>query len=204
LADLIPVHLTLVSASPRRRELLEAAGYRFDIRPTRTSESWTLSNPLQLAKFNAEKKVRRSEFFASRERLLLGADTIVAVDHRVFGKPAGVESAGRMLKALSGRSHSVITGICVSGPAADINAEPLLFCEATRSRVTFVKLTDLDIHHYLLAQEWDGKAGAYAIQGLARKFVKNLSGDYENVVGLPLISVRELITRYFSHCQLQP
>lgn len=195
------VRLTLVSASPRRRELLQTAGYSFDVAPTHTAEVWSDRDPVKLAIHNAEKKVRASDFFGDRTRLLIGADTIIAFDGRVFGKPVGVESARRMLTTLSGRTHQVITGICLAGPDSVDNG-CVLISKAAVSDVTFHSISPEIVNDYIASGEWKGKAGAYAIQGIGAKLVDKLSGDYDNVVGLPMTLLKDVISQYFSHCIL--
>ena len=113
------------------------------------------------------RKVEKSEWYGDASRLLLGADTIVVADNRVFGKPIGPVSAERMLNALSGRSHDVITGICFAGPAMQENASTKLYFTAVKSRVKFRRLETFEFKSYLASKEWEGKAGAYAIQGAA-------------------------------------
>ncbi|RQV98277.1 septum formation protein Maf [bacterium] len=198
------VRLTLVSASPRRKELLLAAGYSFDVAPAHVTEIWSDRDPVKLAIHNAEKKVRASDFFGNREKVLIGADTIIAFDDQVFGKPVGIESARRMLTTLSGRTHQVITGICLSGPDPDSEDECTLVSSAAVSHVKFRVLSPVLLKEYLDSSEWKGKAGAYAIQGLGAKLVDKLTGDYENVVGLPMTLLKDVIAQNFSHCILQP
>ena len=201
---LIKVRLTLISASPRRSELLRNAGYSFDIAPTHVSELWSHRDPIQLAVLNAEKKVRASDFFGKKSRLLIGADTIIAFNNQVFGKPQGIDSARRMLESLSGKVHQVITGICLSGPAPDSYNDYTTISSACSSDVTFHKLSNKTINDYVASGEWKGKAGAYAIQGLGSDLVQSLSGDYQNVVGLPISLLENAFNKHFSHCIFQP
>ena len=152
----------------------------------------------QLAETNSERKVRASPFFLHGDRLLLGADTLIEIDGDVFGKPAGPDSARRMLARLSGREHKVLTGVCLSG--LDKIGKNVVITTCSESVVTFRSLSPRDINSYLRSGEWQGKAGAYAVQGLAGEFVAKLSGDLDNVIGLPLTSLRGLLRQYFSHC----
>ena len=151
---------------------------------------------------NAEKKVRRSDFFGSHDRLLVGADTIVALGNMIFGKPAGRNSAERMLRELTGKTHRVITGLCLSGPGTDDQTSTDIRLESAVSYVTFNTLNDSTIRTYLSSGEWEGKAGAYAIQGEGRSLVAAFDGDYDNIVGLPLKLLHASISKYFSHCLL--
>jgi septum formation protein len=195
----ISVRLTLVSASPRRRELLAKLGFPFDIVPSSAAERWAASNPRELTQGNARRKVEKSEHFGATDRLLIGADTIISFDGRIFGKPAGRESAATMLRALSARWHEVITGVSLSGPNAS-GLDTITVESAASTRVRFRALSPSDIESYLHSGEWNGKAGAYAIQDAGRGLVEDLEGDYDNVVGLPTELIHELFARHFGHC----
>lgn len=199
---MVDVRLTLVSASPRRTELLRKLKVPFDICPSHASERWGSEDAASLAIENARRKLERSSFLGDRSRLLLGADTIIQLDHRFLGKPAGPQSARRMLRVLSDRQHRVITGICLSGPAPRHNEPPFWVEAAAISHVTFQKLSPRQIREYLNSGEWRDKAGAYAIQGFAREFVRRLDGDFDNVVGLPVQLIHELLREKFIHLRL--
>lgn len=192
------VRLTLVSGSPRRRELLSSLGLPFEVVPTRATELWIGDSPEQIAVANARRKVERSTVPNNVSRILLGADTIISVGANVFGKPAGPDSAGRMLSCLSGRWHRVITGYCL-----------VYVCRGNQDSegvqagyvVTEVKMRIIDtseLSSYLCSSEWEGKAGAYAIQGKAAAFVEDLRGDYSNVVGLPVERIRQEIEQHYA------
>ncbi len=189
--------LTLVSASPRRQQLLAGLNIPFDVAPSNAHERWIGSTPEDVAKDNAERKVLASEFFGKPGRLLLGADTIIYHNGQIFGKPAGDESARRMLEALSGWRHEVITGFCLMSFTKTGRIERF-HSEAVVSKVLFQELSHKAIRKYLLTEEWRGKAGAYAIQGEAGKFVLDISGDYDNIVGLPITHLQESIGTHFS------
>jgi septum formation protein len=196
-----PVRLTLVSASPRRRELLAKLGIPFEVQPSVVAEQWAAPDGCELAEVNARRKVERSSWFGDRSRVLLGADTIVVFEHRLFGKPVGRESAHRMLTALSGRWHEVLTGVCLSGPALEtLRRPPVMISTVAVSRVRFRDLSPAHIRSYLDSGEWRGKAGAYAIQDSGRGLVAELDGDFDNVVGLPSSLIHDLLTQHFSHC----
>jgi septum formation protein len=109
-----------------------------------------------------------------------------------------------MLKSLSGREHQVITGICLSGPALLSDNDYIVHTDAAISFVRFHDLAPDTLKTYLESEEWKGKAGAYAIQGRGSQLVEKLTGDFENVVGLPMILLKNAIAQYFSHCILQP
>jgi septum formation protein len=195
------VRLTLVSASPRRAELLRKLALPYDVRPSAAAEYWTAESPAQLAMDNARHKVERSPLYGDRSRVLIGADTIIACDNRLFGKPAGRESAMRILQFLSGRKHEVITGVCVSGPNAEAALPFINVSDAAVSSVHFHELSAAQLREYVESGEWEGKAGAYAIQGLAAGFVSELIGDYQNVVGLPVELIHGLLREKFIHCR---
>jgi septum formation protein len=201
LDSLLPVRLTLVSGSPRRRDLLARTGLPFDVEPSGAAEHWALKDAHALAADNARRKVARSPFYGDPSRLLLGADTIVVLNNRVFGKPMGEESARRMLRALSGREHYVITGVFLSGPGPRQLDPPLEIPASELSKVCFRPLTSVEIDSYLESREWQGKAGAYAIQDTGGGLVASLNGDFDNVVGLPLTLIHELLSQHFAHCR---
>jgi septum formation protein len=195
------VRLTLVSASPRRHELLSKLGIPFDVYPTDAKELWEADNARELAILNARIKVERSSFSGDRSRLLLGADTLISLEDRIFGKAADGASARVMLATLSGRVHDVITGVCLSGPARSPSLDLLSVERAAISRVQFRDLTARDIEDYLASDEWRDKAGAYAIQGLGNTLISKLDGDYDNVVGLPTTLIHDLLGTHFGHCR---
>ena len=116
----------------------------------------------------------------SDDGFILGSDTVVAVGRKILGKPADAADARRMLKALSGRKHRVITGVALLTP------DKRILTRTAISQVWFKKLDPVDIDRYMARGEWQGKAGAYAIQGYADQFVRKISGSYSNIVGLPL------------------
>ncbi len=170
--------LILASASPRRHELLLAAGIPHIVRPASISEDREPGEPpVDFVRRIAEAKARA--IVASPQDIILGADTVVSLQGEVFGKPSSDEDAVRMLRRLSGVEHWVYTGICiVSGTRSII--------DAARTRVSFAELTEEEIREYTRSGEPRDKAGGYAIQGLASKFVRSIEGCYFNVVGLPV------------------
>jgi septum formation protein len=169
--------LLLASVSPQRRAILEQLRIPFDVVTPRYEEHDVDDDPVALVRTHALGKARSVELQAD-DRPVLGVDTAVVVDGTAFGKPEGPEEAERMLEALSGRTHEVISGLCLLTRAWEEVAH-----EATR--VTFRTLTPRDIAHYLHEGEWRDRAGAYAIQGLGAGLVERIEGDYLNVVGLP-------------------
>jgi septum formation protein len=176
--------LLLASASPRRRELLERAGIPCDVAPVDIAERRAPGEPpldyvRRLAREKAEAARRRRP-----DRVVLGADTIVVTDGDVLEKPVDDADAARMLERLSGRAHDVFTGIAIASASHAQTIE-----EVIATRVWFVPLSEADVRWYVATGEPAGKAGAYAIQGLASRFVSRIEGCYANVVGLPVAAV---------------
>jgi len=173
--------LILASASPRRRELLLAAGIPHVVRHASVPEIYQPGEaPEDFVRRLAESKARA--VVRSDSEIVLGADTVVCIAGEVLGKPRDSEDAKRMLRLLSGREHLVHTGICLlSGKGTVV--------DVATTRVSFVRLTEAEISEYTQSGEPADKAGAYAIQGLASKFVFAIEGSYSNVVGLPVALV---------------
>jgi septum formation protein len=174
--------IVLASASPRRRQLLEAAGYSCDVHPMDVDETRRPGEPadhyvMRVARLKADAAAARFP-----DRIVLAADTAVVADEEVFGKPADAADAARMLRALAGRPHRVLTGVAVRAPG-----EIRTYVETTT--VWFSPLSEADIAWYVASGEPSDKAGAYAVQGLASRFVTRIDGSYANVVGLPVASV---------------
>lgn len=186
--------LVLASASPRRQELLRNAGITFAVQPADIDESpRDGESPVDCAQRLACEKA----LSVARSRPLdcvLGADTIVVVDEKILGKPRDAPDAALMLRLLLGRTHEVITGVCVVGPAGKLRTEnrELRTASAT-TRVTMCELSDDDIREYIATGEPMDKAGAYAIQGLASRWIPRIEGDYSNVVGLPVALVYRML-----------
>jgi len=179
--------LVLASASPRRQELLRKAGIAFTVQPAEIDET---PLPGESARACAERLARDKALAIARSRpddVVLGADTVVVVDDQILGKPTDGEDAARMLRLLSGRTHEVITGVCVVAP----NREVSVGSETTQ--VTFTELSEDDIREYVATGEPMDKAGAYAIQGIASRWIPRIEGDYSNVVGLPIALVYRML-----------
>jgi septum formation protein len=180
--------IVLGSASPRRAELLRAAGIEFDVVRTDVDESVHLGEaPDAYVRRVAEAKARVVSA-RERERLILAADTTVVIDEMMLGKPVDDNDAKRMLHLLSGRTHQVLTAVAVSRPGM---AKPHV--EVERTEVEFAPLTEFEIEWYVATGEPRDKAGAYAIQGYASRFVTRIDGSYSNVVGLPIALVYEML-----------
>jgi septum formation protein len=169
LASPSPAPLILASTSPQRRAILDQLRIPFDVVAPSYAEQG--DDPVE----HAAGKARSID---GGDRPVLGVDTVVVCDRVVLGKPATATDAERMLELLSGRTHNVVSGLCLRTPAWEE-----LHREVTR--VTFRMLTPRDIAAYIAAGEWEGRAGAYAIQGFGANLVERIDGDYLNVVGLP-------------------
>jgi septum formation protein len=179
--------VVLASASPRRHELLNAAGIAHIVRPAEVPEvSRAGEQPTALVRRLAAEKALAVPL--ERGEVVLGADTLVVVDGVVFGKPEDRTDAERMLRSLSGRDHWVYTGIC-------LRSEGKTIVDSAGTRVMFGELTEAEIEEYLEGGEWAGKAGGYAIQGRASRFVEAIEGSYHNVVGLPVSLVYSHLKR---------
>jgi septum formation protein len=181
--------LVLASASPRRRELLRNAGIAFTVQASDISEE-----PLagESPRACAQRLAREKALAVWRQRptdLVLGADTIVVVDGLILGKPRAAAAAARMLRLLSGRRHEVITGVCLTAAGfEDIRSE--------RTLVTVAPLTEAEIASYVATGEPMDKAGGYAIQGIASRWIPRIEGDYFNVVGLPVALVWRMLREH--------
>lgn len=189
-------HLILASASPRRLELLKQVGLEpDDVIPADIDES-PLKNelPRALAMRLAQQKAQAvAQDYP--QAYVLAADTVVAMGRREMGKAKDADEARQFLECLSGRRHRVIGGIALSAPDRPVQVR------AVETIVQFKKLTEPDITAYIESGEWDGKAGGYAIQGLAAAYVKYIRGSYSNVVGLSVYDTMQMLngTPFFSH-----
>ena len=177
--------LVLASTSAQRRAILEQLAIPFDVvAPEYVEDDPPDAEPIELVRTHAEGKARSVH---ADGLVTLGVDTTVVLDRRVYGKAAEAEEAADLLGELSGRTHTVVSGLCLLGAARDVVAHEL-------TDVTFRLLAPEAIAAYVASGEWEGRAGAYAIQGLGGRLVERIDGDYLNVVGLPgalLVSVLE-------------
>jgi septum formation protein len=192
--------LVLASASPRRQEILRNAGIPFVVQPTDIPE---VPRPGEAPRSFAERLAQEKALEVFRRRpgdFILGADTIVVVDAQILGKPRDGADAARMLRLLSGRTHQVITAACLVGPQLRTeNRELKIGFEDIRSETTLVTmeaLSDDDIRSYISSGEPMDKAGAYAIQGVASRWISRIEGDYFNVVGLPVSLVYKMLREH--------
>lgn len=198
------MRLILASASPRRRELLTAAGIAFTARSTDIPE---IPNPGEEPRAYAERLAREKASViaaAHPEDAVLGADTIVVVDGLVLEKPVDALDAKRMLRLLSGRTHEVITAVCVIAPKQASERDPSEENSASvksdvrseSTQVTFSPLSEREIAYYVSTGEPMDKAGAYGIQGIASRWIPRVEGDYSNVVGLPIALVYRMLREH--------
>ena len=180
-----PQALTLASTSPQRRAILEQLAIPFEVvAPDYVEDDPPDADPAELVRRHAEGKARSVH---EDGRFTLGVDTTVVLDDRVYGKAAGRADAARMLHELSGRTHSVVSGVCLLGLEEDVLVHEI-------TGVRFRVLSHRLVEDYVESGEWEGRAGAYAIQGLGSRLVERIDGDYLNVVGLPgalLVSLLE-------------
>jgi len=184
------VSFVLASASPRRAELLTAAGFEFVVVPADVDEAPVPGEPareyaLRVARTKAEHVVRH----LGDGRIVLAADTVVVAGGRLLGKPADMTDAASMLRTLSGTVHEVHTAVVVVVQGRGQQLE-----DVVTTLVRFKLLTEAEIEWYVATGETDGKAGAYAIQGRAARFIDGIEGSWSNVVGLPISTVYRLLT----------
>lgn len=183
--------IVLASASPRRQDLLRQLGIQFTVQPADIDES-----PLagEAPRDCAERLAREKALAVWRIRpqdVVLGADTIVVIDETILGKPTDADDAARMLRLISGRVHQVTTGVCLAKGLGGKNPDLRTASETTL--VTMSELSDEEIRKYAASGEPLDKAGAYAIQGMASRWIPRIEGDYSNVVGLPVALVYRML-----------
>jgi septum formation protein len=185
-----PPPILLASTSPQRRGILEQLGVPFEVVPPRYEEHDPPdADPVSLVRGHAQAKAR-SVAASAGKRPVLGVDTTVVCAGRVYGKAGGSSEAATMLAALSGKTHEVVSGLCLFTRGWEE-------VEQEVTRVTFRPLEARDIAAYVAKGEWEGRAGAYAIQGAGASLVARIDGDYLNVVGLPAALLVRLLARRF-------
>jgi septum formation protein len=182
--------LLLASTSPQRRAILEQLGIPFDVvAPQYEEHDPPKANAKELVRKHALGKAR-SVAAGAGDRPVLGVDTTVVRAGRIYSKPKDAGDAARMLEELSGRTHAVVSGLCLITPGWEV-------VETEATRVTFRELTPRDLAWYVASGEWEGRAGGYAIQGRGAALVERVEGDYLNVVGLPSSLLVRLLTERF-------
>jgi septum formation protein len=183
--------LVLASTSPQRRAILEQLRIPFNVvAPEYEEHDPPVADAPALVSGHARGKAR-SVAAGAGERPVLGVDTTVALDGRIYAKPADAGEAERMLEELSGRTHAVVSGLCLITPGWEV-------VEVVATLVTFRALTPRDLGLYVASGEWRGRAGGYAIQGLGAALVERVEGDYLNVVGLPAALLVRLLAERFA------
>lgn len=192
------MRIILASASPRRRELLTQIGIPFEICVSDVEERVSSTVPAEVVQELSRQKAAAvaaavAETAAACQTLVIGADTIVACDGEILGKPKGAEDAVRMLRLLSGREHEVYTGVTFVYDRGDGTRDIRSFYECTK--VYFAPMTEEEIAEYVATGDPLDKAGAYGIQGFCARYITGISGDYNNVVGLPVGRVYQELKR---------
>ncbi len=180
--------IILASASPRRAELLRQIGLKFEVRPSAVDEGKNKSESLReyVKRVALSKALKAAE--GTTDAIIISADTIVVINKKRLGKPESPESASAMLKRLSGRCHTVMTGVAVCDTLTKKK-----ITKVVETRVWFKRLTDEEIADYVRSGEPLDKAGGYGIQGRAAVFVRKIEGDYFNIVGLPLNTLYKIL-----------
>ena len=180
------MRLVLASASPRRADLLRAAGIPFDVHPVDVDERFRPAEKPEDAVARLSEMKAAAGLALCPDAVVLGADTTVVVGREALAKPEDAADAARMLRLLSGRSHEVLTGVCLSR-----KDRRLVRVESTRVRMAHLSAAEID--WYVSTREPVDKAGGYAVQGFASRFIEGIEGSYSNVVGLPVSSVYALL-----------
>jgi len=184
--------IILASASPRRSELLAQIGLEHIVVTSNVSEDFDGEMlPQEVVIVLAVRKAQAVSKKAARNSIIIAADTMVVLGTEVLGKPNSVKEAMEMLQKLSGQQHEVFTGIAVIR-----TSDGKVVVDYGKTTVRFRKLTDAEIAQYSETAEWRDKAGGYAIQGIAAKFVESIEGEYSNVVGLPLCKLSEILSGF--------
>src|SRR6056297_1726767 len=188
--ELANKNIILASQSPRRKEILSMIGLEFNIRKSNYHEKSIRGKaPLEIAEIHALKKAQDvSQYY--HDELVIGADTIVVIGSEILGKPANRADARRMLQKLSGRRHEVMTGVAIVNSKND---QHLSF--VSRTAVTFYDLSEHVIDRYLADNQYQDKAGSYAIQDYSALFVKKIDGCFYNVVGFPVAEFYQVVSR---------
>lgn len=179
--------IILASGSPRRKELLEQIGVEFKIITSNKEEVIKSTDPEEVVKELSLMKAEDVAAGVPGPAVILGADTVVAHKGQILGKPKDREDAIRMITSLAGDNHQVYTGVCILKKEADGSVKKVSFAEGTR--VTVYPMTTEEIERYVDSREPMDKAGAYAIQGLFAPYIKEIAGDYYNIVGFPIAGI---------------
>ena len=179
--------IILASGSPRRKELFEQIGVKFEIKTSEKEEIITSSNPKDVVKELSFMKAQDVAEGIEGPAIVIGADTVVAYDGKILGKPKDKEDAVRMISSFAGDEHFVYTGVCILIKEADGSVREISFAEGTK--VFVYGMTEQEILNYVESGEPMDKAGAYAIQGRFAPYIKEIEGDYYNIVGFPIAGI---------------
>jgi len=181
--------IILASSSPRRKELLEAVGLKFEICPSSFEEKETHISPIHLALHNA---IGKAEDIAKcyNNAVIIGVDTVVAYKKHIIGKPKNKKDAKRILELLNGTTHRVVSGICVIDTAKN-----KVYTDTEITHIEMDRITNKEIAAYIRHGEGTDKAAGYAIQGIGGLFIKKIRGDYFNVVGLPMHKLKKILEK---------
>lgn len=187
--------IVLASASPRRKELLEQIGIFFEIQPAKGEEIITGNTPSQIVE---ELSCQKASEVAEKNRedgtLIIGSDTVVSYEDKIMGKPKDEEDAARMLRKLSGNVHHVYTGVTA---ILWENGQKRKVTFSEKTEVVFYSISEEEIKEYISTGEPMDKAGAYGIQGIGGKFIREIRGDYNNVVGFPVARLYQEVLKYY-------
>lgn len=181
--------LILASGSPRRAEILQNAGFDFHIRPADVDEALPAGTAPADAAYELALRKARAAAKLYPEDVILASDTLVSPGNTILGKPRDAADAARMLRLLSGRTHTVYTGVCVCAAGRER-------CEVVPTQVEFIRLTDDQIARYIATGEPMDKAGAYGIQGRGCLFIRRIDGDYYSVMGLPICRTAQILEEF--------
>lgn len=182
--------IILASASPRRKELLHKIVDVFEIVPSSINEDYpTEMKKLDVAEYLATRKAL-SVYESHKNDTIIGSDTIIVFNNKIYGKPHTKDEAKEMLKEFSNNTHYVVTGVCVVSSKQTLSFSSI-------SEVTFYNLSDEEIDNYLEDDEYKDKAGSYAIQGKASLFIKKINGDYNSIIGLPVAELNRILKNFF-------
>lgn len=182
--------IILASSSPRRKELLEQVGLKFEIFIPDIDESVCIGESADHYVQRLAEQKAQAILAQFPDAIVIAADTSLVLDHKIIGKPESKQHAFEIWTALSDRQHDVLSGVCVLSSECDPNTIQSM---VVRTKVYFQKLSQLDMEQYWATGEPIGKAGAYAIQGYAAQFIPRIEGSYSNVVGLPLYETLQLL-----------
>ena len=184
--------IILASCSPRRKELLSKIISDFEIVASSIDEDKLISYnypAMETPQFLATQKAL-DVFNKHPNDIVIAADTAIVFNNKIYGKPKDIKDAENMLKAFSDNTHFVVTGVCIISKKRNISFSSI-------NEVTFYNLSNEEINQYLSSNEYTDKAGSYAIQGKAALFIKNINGDYNSIVGLPIAEINRILKKYF-------